>query len=98
MGSSTGDLLSSDDETIARVLGHGVRRVAVHAEDEPRLKERRALVDGGAPVRMHPEWRDVETAVRATGRLLKLAAAARRRVHVLQIGRASCRERVCQYV
>ncbi len=85
MGSSTGNLLSDDDETIARVLAHGRSRVAVHAEDEFRLKERRAMVEAGAPVSQHPEWRDVETAVRATSRLLRLARAAGRRVHVLHI-------------
>ena len=34
---------------------------------------------------MHPEWRDVETAVRATKRLLALARRTGRRVHVLHI-------------
>jgi dihydroorotase len=85
MGSSTGDLLSSDDGSIGRILANGRRRVAVHAEDEERLKERRAMVADGAPVRMHPEWRDVETALGATRRLLRLASEARRRVHVLHV-------------
>ncbi len=85
MGSSTGDLLSEDDETIARIMAHGRRRLAVHAEDEMRLKDRKAMVEGGAPVSRHPEWRDVETAYRATARLLALARAAGRRVHVLHI-------------
>ena len=85
MGSSTGDLLSEDDDTIARILAHGRRRMAVHAEDEFRLKKRWTMVEGGAPVSRHPEWRDVETAVRATRRLLTLAKAAGRRIHVLHI-------------
>jgi dihydroorotase len=57
----------------------------VHCEDEARLRERRHLVEGGAPVTMHPEWRDAETALRATTRLVALAEKARRRVHVLHI-------------
>ena len=85
MGSSTGDLLSEDDETIARIMANGRRVVAVHAEDEMRLKDRKPMVEGGAPVSRHPEWRDVETAYRATSRLLALARAAGRRVHVLHI-------------
>ena len=40
MGASTGNLLVADDEGIAEVLAHGTRRVAIHAEDEPRMKER----------------------------------------------------------
>jgi dihydroorotase len=85
MGSSTGDLLTPDDASIAAILGDGVRRVAVHAEDEARLVERRGLVEGGAPVARHPEWRDEETALRATRRLLGLARRAGRRVHVLHV-------------
>ncbi|KJS35350.1 MAG: dihydroorotase [Rhodospirillaceae bacterium BRH_c57] len=85
MGSSTGSLLVEDDAVLARVLAAGSRRVAVHCEDEARLRERRHLVEGGAPVTMHPEWRDAETALRATKRLVALAEKARRRVHVLHI-------------
>jgi dihydroorotase len=85
MGSSTGNLLIEDDETLFEVLRHGRRRMAVHAEDEDRLRERLKLVRGGAEVAMHPEWRDAETARRATERLLKLARKAGRRVHVLHV-------------
>ena len=85
MGSSTGDLLVPDDEGVAAVLASGRRRVAVHAEDEARMRERRHLVEGGAPVAMHPEWRDVETAFRATRRLVALAERHARPVHVLHV-------------
>ena len=43
MGSSTGSLLVADDEALAAVFAHGVRRVAVHAEDEARLIERKPI-------------------------------------------------------
>jgi dihydroorotase len=89
MGSSTGNLLVESDEMVARVLSHGRRRVAVHAEDEYRLRERRALVEKeGADVSLHPVWRDEEAAVRATTRLMHLARAAGRRVHVLHVSTA----------
>ncbi|SIS71805.1 dihydroorotase [Insolitispirillum peregrinum] len=85
MGSSTGSLLVAEDGEVARVLQQGYRRIAVHCEDEYRLKERWELVKDGAPVHMHPVWRDEETALRATQRLVRLAEAARRRVHVLHV-------------
>jgi len=85
MGSSTGTLLVADDENVARVLRSGSRRVTVHSEDDMRLTERAAMVAGGADVSMHPQWRDVETAVRSTQRLLALARANHRRVHVLHV-------------
>lgn len=86
MGKSTGNLLVHEDRDLERVLRSGRRRVAVHAEDEMRLRERASQLDlarGG--VTLHPEWRDVETAVRATRRLLDLARRCRRRVHVLHV-------------
>ena len=88
MGSSTGSLLVPDDTNVRKVLKNGRRRVAVHCEDEERLVERAGLVKGGAPVAMHAEWRDVETALRATTRLVRLAHEAGRRVHTLHISTA----------
>ena len=85
MGSSTGDLLVARDEILAQVLSSGSRRVAVHAEDEQRLIERRSLLSRPDHPRRHPEWRDRDTALRATQRLLALAVASGRRVHVLHI-------------
>lgn len=85
MGSSTGSLLVDDETTLKRALASGRRRVAIHAEDETRLKERRHLVEGGAHPRMHPEWRDDQTAILATQRVLRLAREANRPVHVLHI-------------
>lgn len=85
MGSSTGSLLVDDETTLKRALASGRRRVAIHAEDESRLKARRHLVEGGAHPRMHPEWRDDQTAILATQRVLRLAREAGRPVHVLHI-------------
>ena len=85
MGSSTGSLLVADDDTLARVLARGFRRIAVHCEDEYRLEERKPIAEAGAHPRVHHQWRDAETALRATQRLVRLAEAARRRVHVLHV-------------
>lgn len=97
MGSSTGTLLVADDANLARVLAGGERRVCVHCEDEDRLKERRKLVEGGADVAMHPEWRDVDTALIATRRLLRLARATGRRVHVLHVTTAEEMDLLAEY-
>ena len=85
MGSSTGTLLAKDDDVIAAVLANGVRRVSVHAEDEDRLISRQNIAIEAESPAAHPDWRDVESAVRATTRLVKLAREANRRVHVLHI-------------
>lgn len=85
MGSSTGDLLVEDDASLAKILASGSRRVTVHCEDEARLRERRAIAEEAKDPAAHPEWRDPLTAFRATDRLLRLARAAGRRVHVLHV-------------
>jgi len=85
MGSSTGTLLVADDDSVARVLASGRRRMAVHSEDEARLRERQSLVRPDSPATIHPVWRDVETARLATERLLRLARRQRRRIHVLHV-------------
>jgi dihydroorotase len=84
MGSSTGSLLVADDEGIAQVLSHTRRRAAFHSEDEARLNERKPLrVEGD--VTSHPVWRDVETALRSTRRLVKIAREKRALIHVLHV-------------
>ena len=89
MGSSTGDLLIEDDDTLRAVLASGSRRVAVHAEDESRLRQRRAIAEESGKVSAHAEWRDAETAIRATRRLLDLSRETGRRVHALHITTAA---------
>ena len=87
MGSSTGDLLVSDDAGVASVLANGRRRVAVHSEEEDRLIARKGeRVEGDAS--SHPVWRDVTAAVLCTERLIRLARENRRRIHILHISTA----------
>ncbi|MFM9162454.1 MAG: dihydroorotase [Methylocystis sp.] len=84
MGSSTGSLLIADDAGIAEVLSHTRRRVAFHSEDEERLIERKHLRRDGDPS-SHPVWRDVETAVKSTRRLIKIAQDKGALIHVLHV-------------
>jgi dihydroorotase len=87
MGASTGDLLVQDDEGVAAVIKAIKRRAAFHSEDEYRLAERRPLARTGDWT-SHPEVRDVESAVMSTKRLLRIARAAGKRIHVLHISTA----------
>lgn len=85
MGSSTGNLLVEDDATLEKILAQGKRRVIVHSEDEMRLRERKHIATDMADVHYHPVWRDVETAVNSTTRLLRIARKTGRRIHVLHV-------------
>lgn len=84
MGASTGDLLVAEDSSLADVLASGHRRVAIHAEDEARMNARAGERVPGDPS-SHPVWRDDESALLATKRILKLARDAGRRIHVLHV-------------
>jgi dihydroorotase len=84
MGSSTGNLLVDDEPSLARIIAATRRRSAYHAEDEARLKARMGERIAGLPA-SHPVWRDVACAMIATERLVRLAEAHRKRVHVLHI-------------
>ena len=72
------------EEDILAALKAGRRRVAVHSEDEDRMIARKHLAERGKP-ETHPVWRDAEAARMSTERVLRLARAAGRRLHVLHI-------------
>lgn len=88
MGSSTGSLLVEDDPTLERILRSGQRRVIVHSEDEFRLRERKHIAQESGDVHDHPVWRDAETALSSTRRLLALAKKTGRKIHVLHVSTA----------
>ncbi|MGF6506228.1 dihydroorotase [Paraburkholderia sp. 32] len=88
MGSSFGDLLADDDVVLRRILEHGRRRVAVHAEDEARLRERRLIAEASGDVRDHPRWRDVDSALNATRRIVGMARETGRPLHILHVSTA----------
>ena len=84
MGASTGTLLVPDDEGVAAILRNINRRGTFHSEDEYRLAERRPLARTGDWT-SHPEVRDAESAIRSTRRLVGLAKALGKRIHVLHV-------------
>lgn len=84
MGSSTGKLLVGDDAGLREILKVIKRRASFHAEDEPRLNERKNLRVEGDPS-SHPVWRDVTAALMATTRLVNIARETGAKVHVLHI-------------
>lgn len=88
MGSSTGTLLVDNEETLEKILRSGHRRVIVHSEDEARMRERRHIAVDSQDVHMHPVWRDAESALISTKRLIGLAKKTGRKVHVLHVSSA----------
>jgi dihydroorotase len=87
-GSSTGDLMIEDDESLERVMRAGRRPIAYHSEDEYRLQARKPMFKSGDPYSNHMVWRDVEAAFLGTRRLMALARATGRPAHILHVSTA----------
>ena len=86
MGSSTGSLLIEDDDSLEKILASGTRRVAIHSEDEYRLRKRKTIVnDSNVDVKYHPIWRDAISAIESTKRLIEISKKVSRKIHILHI-------------
>jgi dihydroorotase len=96
MGSSTGSLLVAEDVDLREVLRHSRRRLAVHAEDEACLIERRPLARLGDWT-SHPLARPACCALKATERVLALAAELGRAIHLLHVTTAEEMELVARH-
>lgn len=85
MGTSTGGYLVDQDEVLEKILQVTKRRLVVHCEDEPTLQARKHLVDQDPHPRSHPIWRNEESALRATQRIVALARKYNHKLHILHI-------------
>ncbi len=84
IGSSTGNLLVSEEPDVRLILQSLSRRAAFHCEDEARLQARVGERRTGEPA-THATWRDARAALNATQMLLRLARETGGRVHVLHV-------------
>ena len=85
MGSSTGTLLLDRDEDLERLFASGSRLIAVHAEDESRIRARQREFAQRRDPAVHSEIRDNECARLATAKALALSKKYRRRLHILHL-------------
>ncbi len=85
MGASTGSLLVDRAEDLERIFANGRRLIAVHAENEARLRARRALFAARTDAAVHSEIRDNQCALEATRLAVELSTRYRRRLHVLHL-------------
>ncbi len=87
MGCSTGDLLVYKDEDLEKIFAGYSGRICVHAEWEPRLKERTAFYkdQGALAIDVHSKIRDVKCATEAIQRAGSLAVKYGRHLHILHL-------------
>ena len=83
-GSSTGNLLVDKEADIEKVISNSDRIVSIHSEDEEILKVRKKFIKKG-DVHSHPIWRNVESAMSSTRRVVKIAERYNKKIHVLHV-------------
>ncbi len=92
MGSSTGDMIMSDPAMLERVFAEVPALIAVHAEDEELLGQRRRAVTERygeeLPIEFHPVIRSHEVCLSASRRAVELARRLGTRLHLCHVSTA----------
>ena len=86
LGNSTGNLALEDQDSLNKIFSHRRRLTAIHSEDESRLQSRKYLAST-KPLhpRNHPLWRDPETCLISTKRVVALARKHKTPIHILHV-------------
>ncbi|MFM9266705.1 dihydroorotase [Tychonema sp. BBK16] len=85
MGSMHGDLLMDDAANLEIVFAKGDRLIAVHAEDQVRINQRRQEFAGITDIAVHSQIQDNQAALLATQLAVKLSKKYHRRLHILHL-------------
>ncbi|HLO87685.1 MAG TPA: dihydroorotase [Nostocaceae cyanobacterium] len=88
MGSMHGQLLVDQEAALEAIFAQGERLIAVHAEDQARINQRRQEFAGIHDVAVHSQIQDNLAALLATQLALKLSKKYRRRLHILHMSTA----------
>ncbi len=88
MGSMHGPLLVDEAEILDKVFSEGQRLIAVHAEDQGRIRERRQQFAGITDPAIHSQIQDNQAALNATQLALELSKKYQRRLHILHLSTA----------
>ncbi len=85
MGSMHGALLVDQEEILDRIFSQGDRLIAVHAEDQARIAQRRSEFAGSKEPALHSIIQDNQAALNATQLAVKLSKKYQRRLHILHM-------------
>ena len=88
MGSMHGALLLDQEDVLDRIFSQGDRLIAVHAEDQARIAQRRQQFAGNLDPAIHSVIQDNQAALNATQLALKLSKKYQRRLHILHMSTA----------
>lgn len=89
MGSSTGNMLVDDEETLEGLFSQVPMLIATHCEDETTIRANAALYreryGEDVPIACHPEIRNAEGCLKSSSLAVKLAQRYDTRLHILHI-------------
>lgn len=89
MGSSTGNMLVDNEETLAGIFKNAPTLVAVHCEDEDTIvkntKKYHDEYGDNAPTSIHPEIRSAEACYLSSSKAVELAKKYNTQLHVLHL-------------
>ncbi|MBD2249826.1 dihydroorotase [Nostoc parmelioides] len=88
MGSMHGQLLVDQEAALESIFAQGQRLIAVHAEDQARINQRRQEFAGIQDPAIHSQIQDNQAALLATKLALKLSKKYQRRLHILHMSTA----------
>ena len=83
-GSSTGNLLVSQEKDIEKVISNSSKIISVHSEDENILLSRKKFIKEG-DVTSHPVWRNEDCALESTKRVVRIAQKYKKKIHILHV-------------
>jgi dihydroorotase len=83
-----GPLLVDEATILDKIFSQGDRLIAVHAEDQVRIAQRRQEFAGNTAPAIHSQIQDNQAALAATQLALKLANKYQRRLHILHLSTA----------
>ncbi|TWU36598.1 Dihydroorotase [Novipirellula aureliae] len=89
IGSSTGDLLVDDQETLERIFAETTLPICAHCEDEATVRANMDRLVGTSDIADHSRIRDERAAMIATARATDLARRHKHRFHVLHVSTAA---------
>lgn len=92
MGSSTGNMLVDDEQTLEGIFSQCPMLIATHCEDEPRVRANTRLAierfGDDIPLEQHPIIRDAEACHLSSSKAVRLAEKHGTRLHILHISTA----------
>ena len=83
-GSSTGNLLVSQEKDIEKVISNSSKIISVHSEDENILLSRKKYIKDGDG-HSHPIWRNEDCALESTKRVVRIAQKYKKKIHILHV-------------